>query len=231
MNELIRQLSGEFGKAPEIRALAAGNRCIGNACFFKKPDFYPTPTLLLPYFHPTFTLPHNRHHRFRPQSRRFHSIRSCVAEIGSGGVVNQRRAARFSKAPVFTPDLPWIHPGFTPRHGQHWDNVATLPNREKRHKIILGWDILCPTPSVMNATMKNENRTNQRSQVGIFPAIGFAPALHRPGGGGFIRDCSSATFSLEIKKHSKHSPNTVKHTKNTVSQTQWNPLSILAKTQ
>jgi len=88
--------------------------------FSKSPNF----TLLLPYFHPTFTLPPNRHHRFRPQTRRLRPIRSCVAELGPAefSTSNQRRAARFFKNtnfhPGFTPDSPRIYPASRAEVGQ-----------------------------------------------------------------------------------------------------------------
>ena len=77
-----------------------GHRTSETPAFSKTPIF----TLLLPYFHPTFTLPHNRHHRFRRLTRPFR-LNSSVAKTGTG-VLNQSRAARFFKSRCF-------HPGFT----------------------------------------------------------------------------------------------------------------------
>ena len=102
-------------------------RCLSALRFFtrlqdghrtsKTPVFSKTPffTLLLPYFHPTFTLPPNRHHRFRPQRRRFRPLHSSLSKIGSSGADKRRRETVFFFNKLdfhsgFTPDLPRICP-------------------------------------------------------------------------------------------------------------------------
>jgi len=78
----------------------------------KTPVFSKTPifTLLLPYFHPTFTLPPNRHHRVSAsESLPRHSF-LCGRNWDWRSRQPAPRRALFQK-PQFPPR---IHPGFTP---------------------------------------------------------------------------------------------------------------------
>ena len=75
--------------------------------FLKSPFF----TLLLPYSYPTFTLPPNRHHRFRPRRRHpLHSFRCRKNWVQRSCQPEPRSRAFFQKAQF----SPRIYPGFTP---------------------------------------------------------------------------------------------------------------------
>ncbi len=116
MNELIRQLSGQFRKAPGIRALATasqpGTATSGTPVFSKNPVF----TLLLPYFYPTSQ-------PSPPVSASDSTLppRSFLCGKNLGPAEPSTIAAKtrlFSKTTIFTPDSPRIYPASQAEVGQ-----------------------------------------------------------------------------------------------------------------